>query len=56
MICPIRFVICWEIRALSLLPVFPKEECRGIFIAENAHRCRNPTLHLQGKCSSWIDG
>jgi hypothetical protein len=35
----------------SLLLGIPEEERSGVFIAENAHRCRSPTLHLQGKCS-----
>ena len=41
-----------RIRAFSLLPDNPKVTCSGVFIAENAHRCGNPTLHLQGKRST----
>ncbi len=38
-------------RAFSLLLCIPEGGCSGVFIAENAHRYRSPTLHLQGKCS-----
>ena len=39
------------IRAFFLLLGIPIEECSGVFITENAHRCGSPILHLLEKCS-----
>ncbi len=39
-------------RAFFLLLGIPEEACSGVFIAENAHRYGNPTLHPQEECSS----
>ncbi|WP_263418558.1 hypothetical protein [Terriglobus albidus] len=41
--------------AFSLLLGIPEEKYCGVFIAENAHRCGSPTLHLQGKCSNGFE-
>ena len=46
-----RVSYLWLARAFFLLLGVQKEEYSGVFIAENAHRCRNPTLLLQEKCS-----
>jgi len=40
-------------RAFSLLLGIPEEACSGVFIAENAHRCGSPTLHLQENALVW---
>jgi len=42
-------------RAFFLLLGIPKKAYSGVFIAENAHRCGNPALHLQEKCfNHWL--
>ena len=37
--------------SISLLPDIPEASYSGVFITENAHKCGNPALHPQGKCS-----
>jgi hypothetical protein len=38
-----------RVRAFSLLLGIPEEMRSGVFIAENAHRMRNPCTTLAGK-------